>query len=343
MNIAKYKILQSKNVSRKLPVNIINEDVFLFQSEKNAILSNVYSYQITDCCVDSNGIVFDYYGKSCNDLLIWPQHKKQFSIGYLLKNIFKQKYTLQKSNTYFLCFDYWSAGYFHWICEALPRILLVENELRQANSFLLLPEILNKPVYTESLKIFEGLKIHWIPENSYCKCHTLISPNRVSASGSNNPEVINLVKQKILGAYPALQSANKNLYISRQKASRRKIINESEVIFLLLKYNFEVICFEDFLFKEQIQKVQTAKNIISIHGANLTNILFMPENANVLEFIKKDDAENNYYYALADATGLNYYYQLCDYEKKSDIGNNFDLTVEIKKLEQIVKTMLSIK
>src|SRR5947207_1707959 len=51
----------------------------------------------------------------------------------------------------------------------------------------------------------------------------------------------------------------------------------------------------------------------------------MNKDSNVLEFRMKDDAANNYYYALAAACNVNYYYQLCDFSMISTDGNNFNI------------------
>src|SRR6185295_8017269 len=95
----------------------------------------------------------------------------------------------------------------------------------------------------------------------------------------------------------------------RLRTNRRRVLNEAEVSGLLREYGFVTLYFEDYTFEKQVHLSSNATMLISIHGAGLTNMLFMKEKASVLEFRPKNDHTNLCYYALASALDLNYYYQ----------------------------------
>jgi capsular polysaccharide biosynthesis protein len=107
----------------------------------------------------------------------------------------------------------------------------------------------------------------------------------------------------------------------------------------LEKYDFQVIFFEDYNMKQQIEISYHARNLILLHGANLTNVLYMQPGGNVIEFRKRNETKNNYYYALADSVNCNYYYQECDYFDRK-FGNFFDVIVDIPLFEKTLKQML---
>jgi len=69
-----------------------------------------------------------------------------------------------------------------------------------------------------------------------------------------------------------------------------------------------VIHFEDLTWEEQVKLSFNTKLMISIHGAGLTNMLFMHPNSDIVEIRRKGDYHNNCYYSLASALSHNYYY-----------------------------------
>lgn len=77
----------------------------------------------------------------------------------------------------------------------------------------------------------------------------------------------------------------KKLYISRADASRRKVVNEQDVINLLVKNKFFCGVLSDLSFQEQINFFHAAEVIVLPHGAASAN-LFMAKNCKkVIEFL----------------------------------------------------------
>jgi len=83
--------------------------------------------------------------------------------------------------------------------------------------------------------------------------------------------------------------------------------------------------------------------LIGIHGAGLTNILFMPKGASVLELRRKDDSHNNCYFSLASALELNYFYQLCEVDNENIVTQVNDFLVDKIILEKNIKAILGIE
>jgi len=141
------------------------------------------------------------------------------------------------------------------------------------------------------------------------------------------------------GAANASRPVDK-IYISRSRASRRRVINDEAVSNLLRDYGFVTLHFEDYTFEKQVHLAANASMLISIHGAGLTNMLFMKPKASVLEFRPQNDDTNLCYYALASALDLNYFYQFGEPGQKEH-GINDDVMVGLPKLRENVERMLS--
>lgn len=335
--------IKSKNFELKLPVNIESDDIKLFEKDCKKEYKAVDVFELHNINLTPDGVIFKGV-KVFQQFLIWPSHKQYYNFFYLVKNYIKRR-KVKFKNDYVpvVCFDYWSSGYFHWICDFLPRIITLQHDLN--NLVVLLPENLNSVYVESSLKAIGVKHIHKFSVNTYLNCTKLIIPGYITPSGDTNPDIM-LQLQQILLAYfkPGFATHNSqnftNIYISRARTKGRKVLNEQAVIECLKRYDFKIIYFEDYTFEEQIFICYSAKNIIGIHGANLTNILFMQPGSNVLELRRFDDNVNNYYYTLATGIDLNYYYQKC---ATSNVRNEqtFDITVNIKQLENTVKNMLA--
>lgn len=321
-------------IKRKPPVTFFDGENTAFLKKVNLRLRPVSLFNYLNVNVTPEGIVFRNF-KIDEELLIYSKHAKIYNWLYLLSSIVKRKrIKLPANQNYLLCFDYWSNGIFHWMCDVLPRIESIKHLTK--DFVLLLPKEFKFAYMHETLKAFTFKDIYYISDSTYLYCEKLFSPQQITISGQIRPENILTLRQTLLTHFTPEFTGKlnfPNIYISRNKAKYRKVINEEELLPILGKYNFKVIYFEDYNVSEQIELCFNANNIASIHGANLTNIIFMQPGKNVLEFRKKDDLDNNYFYELADSVKCNYYFINCDYEDKTPGNNTFSLYVDKNRLE----------
>ena len=83
--------------------------------------------------------------------------------------------------------------------------------------------------------------------------------------------------------------------------------------------------------------MKTCSHFIGLHGASLTNMMFMPAKGKVFELRNHNDSHNNCYYALACALELDYFYSL---NKASSAITGFaDFNADTKAFEEVVKLM----
>ncbi len=325
-------------VKRQPPLNLKPGDEIYFQHEYEKKLPPVYLHQLSNVNVSSEGIIFNNKFKVFDPCLIDISRKKHYSYRYLLKNYLKRKkIILSENEKYVLAFDEWSNGYFHWMCDVLPRLIAVETML--ADSYVLLPEKFNAHFISEALKLFTYKGIQIIPDKHYVNTSSLIMPEHIATTGNYNPDVMLKIKNKIIAQYKntSIQQCER-IYISRKKAAYRHILNEEEVLNVLKPYNFKIIFFEDYSWGEQISIMKNAKFLIGVIGANLVNMIFMKPDSYVLQFTTQDNGYDNCYFSLANIFNINFLYQFCKYQDTKP-GAYWNLNVDINTLKKNLEIM----
>jgi capsular polysaccharide biosynthesis protein len=233
--------------------------------------------------------------------------------------------------------DNWSHGYFHWFADALPR--LIGSKEQMSNHVVLLPAHFEKiPFVSQSLKRI-GQQVKYYKTNKRLHVKELLLPSHTAPTGHYNKTIINKVREAFLAQH--LAPADKRIYISRAKATKRKVTNEEQIIPVLKSFNFEIHYFEEYDFDTQLNLMQTAGVLIGLHGAGLTNMLFMPSGGKVLEFRNMTDAHHNCYFALASDLGHNYYYLLN--KSNTDDTHTSDITVDPEALNKTLTELFADK
>lgn len=128
------------------------------------------------------------------------------------------------------------------------------------------------------------------------------------------------------------------LYISRSKAARRRVENEAEVESLISEYGIRVIQNEDFDFVRQIQIYSNCGFLMSVHGAGLSNMLFMKPNSIILEMHKRKTNEKDWhsfaFWYLANVLDYKYYHQVCNPTNYLDSFFDANYIVDIPQLKE---------
>ena len=226
-----------------------------------------------------------------------------------------------------------SNGYFHWLTDTLPKIVYAKKKY---NSFIIvLPRELRIKFILSSLKKLK-IKFFFLKKNKNYTFNKLVYIGNLYPSG--NPRKKFISDMKTLLSY---KSKNKRrIYISRNKSHRRKISNEDELINLLKKFNFKTVYAEKISFDNQIKLFSSSNYVVGLHGAGLSNLIWMKEKSNILEIRPEKDLYLNCYFNLASLLNINYNYIICSKKTKLRSSKNSDYKVDIKllkkKLDQII-------
>ena len=125
----------------------------------------------------------------------------------------------------------------------------------------------------------------------------------------------------------------KKIYIRREEANYRKIINEADLIDKLRNKGFEVINPHHFEILEQMKIFSNAELIISPHGSNLSNIIFCKQGTKVIEI---SPSFNNTY-----ETNISNRYQNLSKNLNLNFSKIFADSVNVKNHSAMVKKYIN--
>ncbi|WP_072717378.1 tetratricopeptide repeat protein, partial [Planktothrix tepida] len=200
--------------------------------------------------------------------------------------------------------------YFHWMVDILPRIkILQENgiDLNTIDGFLINSnqqrfqrETLEK-IGIPADKIIESDQV------SYLQASSLIVPSYPASVGWVVPNTIKFLRSLFLtDVLDKKQSYPKRIYISRNQARYRRVLNEAEILEYLNQWGFVSIELETLTVQEQADLFSQAEVIIAPHGAGLTNLVFCQANTVVVELVSPHYIRP-YYWLISQQLGLKHY------------------------------------
>lgn len=326
---------------RNLPVNFNQEHLGLFEVELERTIPECQLLKFENVLASPEGLLFKGM-KILPESFAFPYHlddwRRRTIFKFLAKNYaFRRRRRLESEALWIT--DYWSTGYFHWLSDALTRLFVVRDRVRDL--LLILPGKYQGCEFVESsLRAFGVTNVDFIDRDEVIECRSLVLPSHTAPPGHFNDEAIRGVRNVLLSAYGSMDDKEERLYISRSKATKRRILNEDEIAPVLNNFGFQTINTEDLSFAEQVQICSRARYIVSNHGAGLTNTLFMRDGGSVLELRHESDCINNCYFTLASALKFNYFYQTCRAQNPTADPHEADLLVDPRELERNLTLLL---
>jgi hypothetical protein len=98
------------------------------------------------------------------------------------------------------------------------------------------------------------------------------------------PAAYHFLRSKICSQLRRERNAGRpRLYLSRQGASQKRVVNEGEVISYLVNEGFEIFDFSGLSAREQVSLIANAEMIIGPIGAAMAATIFAPEDCAVIE------------------------------------------------------------
>lgn len=194
-------------------------------------------------------------------------------------------------------------GYYHWLIDELPRLLTL-------GAVSGLPIIAHNklPFHREALQL-QGIEAQIVAPARYSHfaCEQLIVPSLPGRAGYPTSRSLGLVGALVepLVSPAAGRVFGERLYISRDKAARRRVANETELWAALEARGFVRVFLEDLTWREQIHAFRHAKVIVAPHGAGLANVMFCAEGTCVVELFNRSYL-NGCYWRIAALKALDY-------------------------------------
>jgi len=244
-------------------------------------------------------------------------------------------------NVAFLSARWGGAAYFHWMFDVMTRF-----DLLQRSGLI---ETIDKFVVNASDSSYqaETLEILGIPQDklleSRCNLHItadqLIVPSiSYDGAGAVSKWKCEYLKQAFLNEQQAVNTDySERIYISRQQASYRRIVNDEEVIKYLEKLGFRSVKLETMSVAEQASCLAAAKVVVAPHGGGLTNLVFCSPGTKVIEIFSPIYVPHCYW-MISNLCNLEHYYLLGDLvdDGTPTKALHKDMRLEVNSLEKLL-------
>ncbi|MBZ0319442.1 MAG: glycosyltransferase family 61 protein [Anaerolineae bacterium] len=196
-------------------------------------------------------------------------------------------------------------NYYHWMVDYLTRLWPL-HESGIINYKVLVPAKLTS-FQTQSLQMLGYSEDDLVPfGQEHWEVDHLLVPSFAPAYRFS-PQACQWLRTKLISTLNNVEEqCPKKVFVSRQLAAKRRVSNEDEIWNSLLKpAGFVRMYSEKMTLAEQAKLFCGADVVISPHGAGLTNILFMRQNALVVELGPALRGKPEYF-LLASAMGVRY-------------------------------------
>lgn len=242
-----------------------------------------------------------------------------------------------------VCHDQWSVGnYYHWLIDTLPRLLVLRRH--HPHMRLLLPQ----PLPPRQLPDYVSLSAAALGFTDYVllgprqilRAGCVVLPELTAHSLTQHPEYVVQARAELLAALAPAPAppATRRVYAARVADGVRSLVNEAEVDAVLRELGFEKVYFEKMSFREQIRLMRETAVFLGVHGAGMTNMLFLPEGAHVVELLNEEHGDLCYF-RLASCLGLPYFWAP-GAGTHPELANQSDLVMDPGRLRKIVTAAL---
>ncbi|MEG4027521.1 MULTISPECIES: tetratricopeptide repeat protein [unclassified Microcoleus] len=218
-------------------------------------------------------------------------------------------------NVAFLSARWGGAAYFHWMFDVITRFDLLQRSglIETIDKFVVNASDSSYQAETlNTLGIYQDKLLE-----SRCNLHItadkLIVPSiSYNGSGAVSKWKCEYLKQTFLKEQQPLNTDySERIYISRQQASYRRIVNDEEVIKYLEKFGFRSVKLETMSVAEQASCLAAAKVVVAPHGGGLTNLVFCSPGTKVIEIFSPLYVPHCYW-MISNLCGLEHYYLIGD-------------------------------
>ncbi|HCV33016.1 MAG TPA: hypothetical protein DGO89_24505 [Microcoleaceae bacterium UBA9251] len=245
-----------------------------------------------------------------------------------------------EGNVAFLSARWGGAAYFHWMFDVITRFELLQRSglIKTIDKFVV--NTCDSSYEKETLNTL-GIPQDKILESRYqphITADKLIVPSICNGAAGTSKWKCEYLKRMFLNEKQSLKTDySERIYISREKASYRRIVNEKDVIGCLEKFGFRTVKLETMSVAEQALCLAAAKVVVAPHGAGLTNLVFCNPGTKVIEIFAPIYVPICFW-TISNLCDLEHYYliaELLDDQTQKYPGHK-DMRVDLKSLEKLM-------
>lgn len=331
---------------RAPPRNLVANDAWLFADERERRIPRSEFRRLRDVSADHAGALFRGRAMLADALPLDPETYLGTRRGLVdwaafQRRRLERRRLVEIDQDCVWISDLFSGEFFHWMLDALPRVVAAIDRFPDAT--MVLPGRLRSAPFVAPILERLGVRsVRYIEQDEILRFAALIVATPIAPSGNFNEASVRYLRERLRAGVEA-RSAPRRLYISRARAARRRVANEARVAETFAQHGYERILLEDLPIERQFSAIAAADRIASNHGAGLATLLLAAPGARALELRRSGDASNNCYYSLASALELDYYYLLCSSSRRSlrawASPRNADLVVDCGALAETLRRM----
>jgi capsular polysaccharide biosynthesis protein len=211
---------------------------------------------------------------------------------------------------------YFTAGYYHWIIEGIPRVLdVLDDGIDLDRTPLILPPLESyQREFLALMGIDPARQVVTVDRGDWCHVADCLFPTAYfpftdiveNPSGRPDATVLRRIAARVLDRLPPAPEGPRRIYVSRAAAAKRKLTPEAEaaLVAALEPLGFRRIVMEEFTWPEQVRLFAGAELIVGMHGAGLANLPFSRARA-LIEILNPMEARA-YFATIARELGMEY-------------------------------------
>ena len=194
-------------------------------------------------------------------------------------------------------------NYSHWITRSLLKLGLVDGP-----EYAGLPLLLHQPLARFHVEFLELLdvtheRLIQATERGVVRCRRLVVPTQLSLRPGFAAGVAWLCRRLAQKLGPVPGPAEDLLFLSRAGTRSRVLVNEAELAAALAPLGFRAVVPDRMSVADQVRTFARARVIVAAHGAGLTNMIFAPREALVVEITSTNIAAMHDFRFMAAALG----------------------------------------
>ena len=193
--------------------------------------------------------------------------------------------------------------FYHFLVERLPRLryLIEKFPLGSAPVTVLTNETLpqfQKDIYSFIAGKYPNISFEAVPHRERWHLDRLyliddfqpVEGTRIGLDPAlMMPETADFIRKLVSEGFGIpISQPRRRIYVARSDAKKRRLLNEEAVLPVLERHGFEIVAPGTLSFRDQAALFAQAEIIAGPHGAGLTNILFAPPGADVIEISPAD-------------------------------------------------------
>ena len=194
-----------------------------------------------------------------------------------------------------------SANYYHWHVDVLVRLMILRRAGISADAYVL-----------DNISGFhrETLNALGISGDKLIPAHDglHLKPDRLIGCWETDWQAVRDVGMQLTKAFGCeAVRGDRRIFISRQRAKTRRLVNEEALLAALKRHRFERHFLEDYSVAEQVRLFREAEVIVGMHGAGLTNTIYCHPDTAVIELMPEGRSNHMLYPALSQKLGLSHW------------------------------------